>query len=250
MGAALHQAERWGWVDRNVARQASPPTVRRERVQPPPPDVVRTVITAVADDDPVPGCPPVRTALTGARRGELCGLRWSDVDWSERVLHIRRSVCEVEGGGWAEKGTKTHAERRVALDDTALAVLRRHRTWVNDLAAELGVPKPADAFMFSLSPSGIAPLMPDHVSKATTRAASWARVGHLHLHQLRHFAATQLIAAGLDPVTVAGRLGHADASVTMNVYSHALESRDRAAAEVLGAALTTAVAASAALPTG
>ena len=54
------------------------------------------------------------------------------------------------------------------------------------------------------------------------------------LHDLRHFTATQLIGAGVDPRTVAGRLGHADPSVTLRVYSHALEERDRAAATIMG----------------
>lgn len=60
-----------------------------------------------------------------------------------------------------------------------------------------------------------------------------------HLHQLRHFAAPQAIAAGYDPVAVAGRLGHSDASVTLRIYGHALEDRDRAMAETLGALVAT-----------
>jgi integrase len=57
---------------------------------------------------------------------------------------------------------------------------------------------------------------------------------HTRFHDLRHFAATQAIAAGIDVRTVAGRLGHADPSITLRVYSHVLAERDRAAAALLG----------------
>jgi integrase len=85
------------------------------------------------------------------------------------------------------------------------------------------------------------PISPDTMSHYVRDIATKARVD-VHLHQLRHFAATQLIGGGTDVRTVAGRLGHRDASTTLRVYSHALPERDREAADALGRAL--------ALPTG
>lgn len=80
------------------------------------------------------------------------------------------------------------------------------------------------------------PIRPDHLTGFTLRTAAKAGL-NLHLHQLRHFAATQSVAAGFDPVSVAARLGHADPSITLKVYSHALEQRDRQMAIALGQAL-------------
>ena len=123
------------------------------------------------------------------------------------------------------------------LDDVALAVLERHRAAVDSLAADLVLKVSADGFVFSRSPVGAEPIRPDVVTKLTKKAAKVAGV-ETHLHALRHFSATQAIAAGFDPVTVAGRLGHRDSSVTLRVYSHVLEGRDRELASALGRMLS------------
>ena len=90
--------------------------------------------------------------------------------------------------------------------------------------------------MFSRSPVGSEPMRPDVVTKFTTRIAESVGV-ETHLHALRHFSATEAIAAGFDPVTVGGRLGHADPSITLRVYSHVVEQRDRDLAASLGRSL-------------
>jgi integrase len=175
-------------------------------------------------------------AVTGARRGELCALRWSDIDWQAGTVTIARSVYETKGGGWGEKPTKTHASRRIGLDDYALSVLREYRSAVDDQAAQLDLEVLRDGFIFSRSPVGAEPIRPDVVSKFTKRIADAMGID-THLHALRHFSATQAIAAGFDPVTVGARLGHADPSITLRVYSHVLEQRDRDRAAALGRTL-------------
>ncbi|HXX90532.1 MAG TPA: site-specific integrase [Acidimicrobiales bacterium] len=236
IGAALHQAERWDMVEVNVARKASPPPVHQQQVHAPSPDQVRALVAAAEKVEPALATLLLIGALTGARRGELCALRWSDVDTEGRTLTIARSVYETAGGGWAEKGTKTHQVRTISLDDFALAVLAKHRGEVGELAARLGLQVRNDGFVFSRSPVGAEPIRPDIVSKFTQAVAKAAGVS-THLHALRHFSATQAIAAGFDPTTVAGRLGHRDSSITLRVYSHVLERRDRDLAHALGRTL-------------
>ena len=183
---------------------------------PDPAEVRRTLEVAEASE-PTLAALLLLAALTGARRGELCALRWSEhVDWDARTLRIARSVYETAGGGWGEKPTKTHQVRRVGLDDLALAILRRHRDQVAALALELGVTVADDAFIFSRSPAGAEPIRPDVVTGFTRRVAKAAGVD-THLHALRHFSATQAIAAGFDAVTVGARLGHADPAITLRV---------------------------------
>jgi integrase len=95
----------------------------------------------------------------------------------------------------------------------------------------------ADPFILSPPADGAHPYAPDTLTDYYKRAAK--RLGiRAHSHELRHFAATTAIASGADVRTVADRLGHADASVTLRVYAHALEARDRDLAGVLGAAVT------------
>ena len=149
---------------------------------------------------------------------------------------LARSVYESFGGGWAEKGTKSHQVRTIGLDPLALEALRRHRESVDATAAEFGLDVPADAFMFSRSPTGSEPMRPDVVSRFACRAAADAGFD-THLHALRHFSATQGIAAGFEPVSVGARLGHADPSVTLRVYGHAIEQRDHHLAATFGKTL-------------
>jgi integrase len=101
IGAALHQAEKWDLVDRNVSRRATPPPVRASQVTAPTPVEVRKPITSAELVEPMMASLILLAALTGARRGELCGLRWADFDG--KTLAIKRSVYETAGGGYEIK---------------------------------------------------------------------------------------------------------------------------------------------------
>lgn len=237
ISSALHQGVRWGWVRENVAENAKPPRITMRRVMAPTIDAVRSVIEAAEDRDPRLAPLLMLAALTGMRRGELCALRWTDVDFERCELDVSRSVVVVPGG-LAEKGTKTHRFRTVALDEVGLTLLLMHRANVEDWAKQAEVTIPEDAFVFSHLLDGSKPFRPDNVTGFFTRVRDSLGLHDVSLHDLRHFTATQLIGAGVDVRTVAGRLGHSDPSVTLRVYSHALEERDRAAAEIMGRVLS------------
>jgi integrase len=236
LGAALHQVERWGKVETNVSRRAEPPSVHGNQVQAPNPEVVRAIIAQAEKSEPTLAVLLFLAAATGAHRGELCALRWSDIDWKTGTLTVARSVYQTANKSWAEKGTKTHQVRRVALDDYTQGNLRRYRTDVEHLAEDLGLEVPDGAFIFSRSPVGVEPIRPNVVTDFMARMARAMGVD-THFHELRHFSATQLIAGGHDVRTVAGHLGHSDASVTLRVYAHALPERDRKAVTALGRVL-------------
>jgi len=236
LSAALHQGEKWGWVERSVARQASPPPVRSEEPDTPMANEVQRIVAEADRTDHVMAALLATGALTGARRGELCALRWSDLDEEAAILTIGRSVFDVPGGGWGEKDTKTHQVRRMGLDEVALRILELHRERVQDRAKDAGVNVPLDGFIFSRSPTGVVPVRPDFVTKFTLRVAN--KIGiKLSPKALRHFSATKMVAAGVDVRTVPGRMGHADPSMTLRVYSHRRAQRDREAAAILGRTL-------------
>ncbi len=177
-------------------------------------------------------------ALTGMRRGELCALRWSDVDLDLGVLEVSRSVVVVPGGV-AEKTTKTDRSRRVALDEVGVALLEAHRVRVEAWARDAGADLADGAYVFSPDVDGSKSYRPDNVTSFFMRVRDELGFKSVRLHDLRHFTATQLIGAGVDVRTVAGRLGHSDPSLTLRVYSHVIEERDRAAAAVIGRVLGT-----------
>ena len=173
------------------------------------------------------------SAATGARRSEVIALRWSDIDLPNRTVAISRGV--VTGpNGLVEKDTKTHAARRVALDDRALAVLADHARHMHANAAACRITLAENAFVFTSTVDGSEPWYPDSASRSFQRLCKQEGLQGVRLHDLRHFVATQLLSAGVDVRTVAGRLGHRDAATTLNVYAHFLEQADRAAADVMG----------------
>jgi integrase len=237
MSSSLVQARKWRLVESNVAVDASPPSADEVRFEVPTPEQVRAMIDAGEKIEPTLAALLLVAALTGARRGELCALRWTDLDEDAVTLTIARSVYETHSEpSWAEKSTKSRQIRRIGLDDVTLATLRRVRQARDELAASLDLEVQPAGFIFSRSPIGAEPFGPDTVTRFAKRAAAKAKVD-THLHALRHFSASQAIGAGFDPVTVGARLGHADPSITMRVYSHALEQRDRELAASLGRTL-------------
>jgi len=175
-------------------------------------------------------------ALTGARRGEVLALRWSDFDQERLLLKIRRSIAYTPTTGMIIKDTKTHQERRVSLDQSAELVVQSQIDALRSMTRS-GFDLVDDPYLFFAEPDGSTPFHPDTPSKIFRKVCD--KLGFpYHLHQLRHFTATQLIAAGVDIRTVSGRLGHSDPSITLRVYSHVLEQQDRAAAELLGSKIS------------
>jgi integrase len=233
--AALHQAVKWGWIDRNPADRATPPSPRGQIINPPTPEQVNRLVAAAEAKDPVLATAIALAALTGARRGELVALRWSDVDLESNYLTIARSITVVDGHTHVT-GTKTHAIRRLALDDLCAAVLQARWVYQVELSKEADSPLVDDPFVLSYQAHGGMNVNPGTISHRFQCLATSLGIT-CRFQDLRHFSVTTLIAAGVDIRTVATRHGHAQATMTLNRYAHALPASDREAAAVLGRAL-------------
>jgi len=230
---ALGQGLKWGWIGINPALAATPPRVPQPDITPPSGAEVARVLRRATAWSPELACFLMLSAATGARRSEIVALRWLDIDLTNRTVAIRRGV--VEGpDGLVEKDTKTHSARRVSLDEQTVSVLADHHRRMLTNATVCGLTLDANAFVFSTAVDGSAPWYPDSVSRSFKRLCEQEGLPNVHLHDLRHFVASQLLGAGVDVRTVAGRLGHRNASTTLNVYAHFLEQSDRAAADVMG----------------
>jgi integrase len=139
--------------------------------------------------------------------------------------------------GVVEKDTKTHAERRITLDDGTTSILEAHRARHKDIAARCDVRLGSTSYVFSHDVDGLTPWRPNYVTLAFSRLRDELGLEGVRLHDLRHFNATNMLANGADIRTVSGRLGHADAATTLNVYAHFMERADREAASAIGATL-------------
>ncbi len=262
ISAALRQGRKWGWVATNVAEDATPPKLRRAEMKVPSPAQVTALITEAARPETrAPEMAAVITmlALTGMRRGELCGLRWSDVDWKDSAINVNQAIWQTREGMGA-KAPKTHQARRLVLGENAMAVLSDRHARARADAEMAKVKLPDSAYIFSPDVDGAGPVRPDSVSqayrritrrmeepalaklreekpKATRADLATADRWDFRLHDLRHYTATQLFAAGLNPKTVADRLGHADPSVTLSVYTANTDAQAQEAADSLEAGL-------------
>ncbi len=165
----------------------------------------------------------------------MCGLRWKDVDLDTGTLTISRAIVEAAHSVLVEKDTKTHASRRIALDPDTVDMLRGHRKRAEERASACEVRRPDESYVFSADPDGQRPWAPNDVTKDFIRLRKAAKLPTVRLHDLRHFAATRLLAAGVPVRTVSGRLGHSNAATTLGVYAHFVEESDREAAAKLGA---------------
>ncbi len=230
---ALAQGVRWGWLAVNPAVNASPPRQRKFEVLPPAPDDVVRLIKAAEEADPELGCFLRMSAVTGARRGEVCALRWTDIDLTKGRLTISRSIVGEGNYQLVEKDTKTHSSRRIAIDPATIERLKAHKASMQDRAVVLGTGIGPGSFVFSDAPDCSAPWRPNRVTLAFIRLRKEVGISGVRLHDLRHFAATRLLGAGIPVRTVSGRLGHANAATTLGVYAHFLEPSDEEAAGVM-----------------
>lgn len=233
LSGALNRAVRWGWISVNPADQADKPALPHPDPQPPSVQEAARILTAAWKADPDWGTFVWLAMTTGARRSELCALRWHHVDLAGAVVTLRRAVYVDENGDVQEKDTKTHQQRRVALDPETVEVLREHWERCEKRAALLDLPFAEDARVFSYEPDGLTCWLPDTVTQRYSRLAR--RLGiKTHLHALRHYSATELIAAGVDVRTVAGRLGHGGGgATTLRVYAAWVSEADQRAAVAL-----------------
>lgn len=232
--AALRQAVKWGWIEKSPAEQATLPRPDQPSLVVPTTDEVRRLIDAARARSERWGVLVGLAVATGARRGELCALRWPAVE--DDLVRVRRSVYRA-GDQRGEKSTKGRRERWVPITAAVAALLAGWRKWCEAEAERVGVTLVPDAFVVSPLPDGSKPVNPDTFSSTVYKLCRELGMPHVHLHSLRHYAVTELIGEGVDPRTVAEVIGHASPGFTLARYAHATAERQRAAAAVLGRAL-------------
>lgn len=238
LSGAYKRAVRWGWVAENPTAKAEPPSASKPNPQPPTAAEAARIVTA-SWREPDWGTLVWIAMTTGIRRGELCALRRSSVDLTEgrETLWLRRAIRREPGAGWGEGDLKTHQQRRIALDAATVSIVQEHIERCAARAAALRMSWPADAFLFSFDPDGRTFPTPDGVTQRYDRMVT--RLGiDTTFHKLRHYSATELIAAGVDPRTVAGRLGHGGGgTTTLRTYTAWVSESDQRAARGLGAGM-------------
>lgn len=228
-------ARELGWTtgDNPVKGVTPTPVPVKSKVMSVDGDTLRALLAAVATDPELHAWLRIATA-TGARRGEVVGLRWSDIDLEAGTIRIDEGVT-IAIAGVAVGPTKTGDVRVVYVDSQTVEVVRRLRAKREADCAMAGVALDPEAFVLCRDVAGTQPWRPDTTSKrfGTLRGSVPGAEG-LVLHSLRHVAASVLIARGVDVQAVAQRLGHRSVKMTLDVYGAALPAKAREAGNIMG----------------
>lgn len=165
----------------------------------------------------------------GLRRGEMLALRWSDIDFDNKIIHIHRNIVLADGKV-LDKDPKSEASiRDIPIGDKIVAQFKKARAEYLEDKMALGKAFFDDNYV--VRQRNGKSYRPDSLSQKWRRFVKDNNLRHIRFHDTRHTCATQMIAAGIDPKTAQKRLGHADISVTMNIYTHATETANKAAAD-------------------
>ena len=161
--------------------------------------------------------------MTGLRRGEICGLKWTDIDFTAGTMSIRRSVGRIRYGGIAIGETKTNAGTRKIIMPPSVAELLKTK---KDNAINEWI------FPHYMKPSD--PLHPDTAYNKLKTILKRVELPLIRFHDLRHTFATHATQGGVDAKTLAGILGHSNASFTLDTYTHVTADMQQNASELVG----------------
>jgi integrase len=238
--SSLDMAVAHGIIRANPVASVKPPKVLKPDTDAPTVAELQKLIIAGMESNLTMTTMLIVGARTGARRGELCALRWSDVVLEGKSPHIRvRRTLVLTGDSVEERHTKTGKQRKVRIGPATVDALRllmatqkgecedRELVWCRK-----GHDGEVDDFVFSPEPDCSAPYRPDSATGWIAKLAKRAGIKTNWYAATRHFSASEMIAGGMDPVTAAARLGHSP-KMLLDRYGHLREGRDEAAALLL-----------------
>jgi integrase len=177
---------------------------------------------------------------SGMRRGEACGLMWKDIDFDNKLVHITKANQYLSGMGTFEKETKTETSNRVVkLPDEMLSLLREYRVWQTEERLKMG-DRWHDSGKIFTQENG-KPMHPDSATAWIAKFRDANALPYFSPKALRHTSATLLIMQGVPVKAVSSRLGHASQNITNAVYSHAIQTVDAMASDVIGNVLRPAI---------
>lgn len=229
----LDQGVRWGDVPTNVARLSRPPkmvrpegrTLTREQAQ----QLLETLKEHRHESL------YLLMLSTGMRRGEALGLRWEDLNFENGVVRIKRNL-KREGGRIVTADTKTLKSRRaVNVPSPVLEALQKNRDLQEMEKADLGEAWVESGFIFTTSIG--TPIDPRNLYREFSQICERAGLGHWHPHELRHSAASLMLASGVKLQVVSEVLGHSSIRMTADVYGHILDPDRRHAATAMSEVL-------------
>ena len=233
LSSIFKKGVQWGLINENPCSRAEHPKAEEIDIRVLTEEEIPTLLDALSDAPPQYSVITQLALLLGARRGEICALRWSDIDFEKGTLSIKRTVQFIPGIGLVFNAPKTRRGKRcLRIGADCVELLQEYRryqkaerfrigsAWVRKVTLENG--KVVDNDMLFTKWNG-EPMDPDIISSWFPKFLETHDLPDVNFHSLRHSNASILIAAHVSITTVSGRLGHAQTSTTLNYYASAIQ---------------------------
>ena len=233
LSSIFKKGVQWGLINENPCSRAEHPKAEEIDVRVLTEEEIPKLLDALSDAPPQYSVITQLALLLGARRGEICALRWSDIDFEKGTLSIKRTVQSIPGIGLVFNTPKTRRGKRcLRIGADCVELLQEYRryqkaerfrigsAWVRKVTLENG--KVVDNDMLFTKWNG-EPMDPDIISSWFPKFLETHDLPDVNFHSLRHSNVSILIAAHVPITTVSGRLGHAQTSTTLNYYASALQ---------------------------
>jgi integrase len=232
ISSVLAMAEEELIVPYNAASKARPPKAKQKDVNFYEPETIK-IIKAALDKEPL----KLRLlgyllAYSGCRRGEILGIKWEDIDFTRKRIHIVRSVLYTPDLGiYIDTPKTTKSVRWIALPDSVMSLLMEYKAWQDGEAERLIGYWQDTGFVFTRDNGTV--IHPDTVNSWLTKLQEENNLPHLNPHAFRHSYVSALIFAGVDPLSIAASVGHSKVSTTENIYGHVFEAAEERNASVI-----------------
>lgn len=237
ISTVMTQAEKEMLVPYNPARKASPPKIRKTEANHFQIDEVTRIIDCLEDEPIKWKTYTYMLMLTGCRRGEISGLKWSSIDFQNRQIKIENNLLYSPEAGIYEETPKTGKTRMIKLPQEAIDLLRQYQVWykkqrlLNGDRWQSGDKWKGSNFVF-VQETG-EPMHPDSVTDWLSKFSARHKLPHINPHAFRHTYASVLISKGIDIVTVSKSLGHEKVSTTIDIYAELMKQASEEAAECI-----------------
>lgn len=232
----LDEAEKDMLITYNPARRATVPKHKEEKkVKCLQPEDVNAVLKALENEDIRTKAVIYTLMYTGMRRGELCALKWSKVDFKKNRVLIDAGVTYTKETGTVYGQTKTGNVRYISIPPALVTMLKEYRKWYTLERFRLCGAWENNDYIFCRRLGAV--MAPTDVNLLVSRFCEAHELPHIHPHQFRHTAASLMIASGTDVVTVADVLGHKTTTTTLSVYAHAIDTAKEKAANTMESAI-------------
>ncbi len=231
----LDHAKKSGLVVVNVADNATPPVVRKKEAGYFELEEVQKIMKCLEKEPLKWRCITMLLIATGARRGEIMGLKWSAVDFTKNTIEIKDNLLRTKEKGTYTDTPKNGKSRYVAVDPSVMKLLVQHRREQAVLRFKKGEFWIDGDFCFTQFNGK--PMNPNSITDYLWKFSKKYGLPHIHPHKFRHTQASILIAEKVDPITVSKRLGHKQVSTTQNIYGHLISKAEAEAADTVASVL-------------